>query len=181
MVRHRRPSVVTLRTRDVRGDRNLMVVKGQDTGSALWPSTKPNGSPTATLDRSDKANLWLIDPQMKRRAACRKKAPGPTSSCAATVWAAAAGADSARILQDAGRRAGREDLGACKRAARQAICHPRTPLPARRSHPVRRFPGRLLQALAAGRDRRPRPSSSSSAACTSWPRAPTFSGSRTSR
>ena len=52
---------------------------------------------------------------------------------------------------------------------------PRPPLPARRSHPVRRLRRRLLPAVARTPRQRPRPSTSSSAACTSWPRPPTSS------
>ena len=91
-----------------------------------------------------------------------------------------AGADSPRILQDGRPRAGRADLGA-EAAAGRGSGDPRTPLPARRGHPVRRLPGRLLQALAAGGRRAAMPNTSSSAACTSWPRAPTSSPSRTRR
>ena len=49
------------------------------------------------------------------------------------------------------------------------------PLPARRGHPVRRRHRRLASSSRATRRRGPRPSSSCSAACTSWPRAPTSS------
>ena len=53
--------------------------------------------------------------------------------------------------------------------------HPRPPLPARRSDPVRRLHRRLVQARRARSPSTRTPSSSSSAACTSWPRAPTCS------
>ena len=62
----------------------------------------------------------------------------------------------ARILHDERPGAGREDLGA-QATTRRPPRHSRSPLPARRGHPVRRFPRRLLQALAAGgRSRRRR-------------------------
>ena len=57
--------------------------------------------------------------------------------------------------------------------ARPPARHPRPSLSARRGHQVRRLHRRLLQARAAGQPGIPTPSSSSSAACTSWPRAPT--------
>ena len=55
------------------------------------------------------------------------------------------------------------------------------PLPARRRHALGRRPGRLLRAVPHGGRGRPRPSSSSSAACTSWPNRPTCSPAPTSR
>ena len=57
--------------------------------------------------------------------------------------------------------------------ARPSPRHPRPPLPARRGDQVRRLHRRLLQARAAGRPSIPTPTSSCSAACISWPRAPT--------
>ena len=64
-------------------------------------------------------------------------------------------------------------IAAAKRDARPRAGHPRPSLPARRGDQVRRLHRRLVQARAAGRASIPTPSSSSSAACTSWPRAPT--------
>ena len=64
--------------------------------------------------------------------------------------------------------------------ARRAPRHPRPPLPARRSDQVRRLHRRFLK-LAGRRRQSPTPSSSSSAASTSWPRAPTSCAGRTRR
>ncbi|CAA9567622.1 MAG: Quinolinate synthetase, partial [uncultured Thermomicrobiales bacterium] len=64
--------------------------------------------------------------------------------------AAAPGAHPACLLQAAGRGARRPDLGAAPSAGRPPR-RPRPPLPARRGDPVRRLPGRQLQALPARR------------------------------
>ncbi len=45
-----------------------MQVKGQKevgAGLSMWPNAGSTGSNTATLERSDKATLWLVDPQME--------------------------------------------------------------------------------------------------------------------
>ncbi len=42
-----------------------MLVKGQGTGSALWPSPNSERSATAVLERPVKPTLWLVDPQME--------------------------------------------------------------------------------------------------------------------
>ena len=65
--------------------------------------------------------------------------------------------------------------------ARRPPRHPRPPLPARRSHQVRRLHRRLAEARAARRRASTTPTSSSSAASTSWPRARTSSARRISR
>ena len=59
--------------------------------------------------------------------------------------------------------------------ARRPRLRARPPLPARRGHPVRRRDRRLVQARPAGRGPARARSTSSSAACTSWPRARTSS------
>ena len=59
--------------------------------------------------------------------------------------------------------------------------HPRPPLPARRGHPLGRRPRRLATACRCSPRSTPRPSTSSSAACTSWPSRPTCSPATTSR
>ena len=69
----------------------------------------------------------------------------------------------------------RRDARADRRRARRARRppgDPRPPLPARRGDPLRRLHRRLVQA-AREIAKHPTPTSSSSAACTSWPRAPT--------
>ena len=73
-----------------------------------------------------------------------------------------------------GSRAAKATLG-------DARLHPRPPLPARRGHPLGRRPRRQLPAVGAGPGAGPRPSTSCSAACTSWPSRPTSSPATTSR
>ena len=68
-----------------------------------------------------------------------------------------------------------ERARAARADARRAGVRARPPLPARGGHPVRRRDRRLVQARAAGRRPAGAPSTSCSAACTSWPRAPTSS------
>ena len=65
--------------------------------------------------------------------------------------------------------------------AGRAPVHPRPPLPARRGHALGRRPGRLLPPVGAGPGATPRPTTSCSAACTSWPSRPTCSPATTSR
>ena len=72
-------------------------------------------------------------------------------------------------------------IAAARADARRPPRHPRSPLPARRGDQVRRLHRRLVQARAARSRSTRTPSSSSSAACTSWPRAPTSWRCRTSR
>ena len=69
------------------------------------------------------------------------------------------------------RRAGPRRQGGARRPGVRA----RPPLPARRGHRVRRRHRRLLQAGPGGRGPAGRASTSSSAACTSWPSRPTSS------
>jgi quinolinate synthase len=42
-----------------------MVVKGQEPGTAMWPSMPSSTSNTATLERSDRSTIWLVDPQLE--------------------------------------------------------------------------------------------------------------------
>ena len=76
--------------------------------------------------------------------------------------------------------AGRARRGSASQARLEAD-RARPPLPARGHHPVRRLPWRLVQARAVGRRATPRPSTSSSAASTSWPKPPTSSARLTRR
>ena len=66
-------------------------------------------------------------------------------------------------------------IGAAKAALGPAAAHPRAPLPARRGHVLGRRPGRLLRPVAHSPPTATTPTTSSSAASTSWPSRPTSS------
>ena len=71
-----------------------------------------------------------------------------------------------------------ERIAAAEADARRPRRHPGPSLSARRGHQVRRLHRRLAEAVARGREQGHARSSSSSAASTSWRRAPTFSARR---
>ena len=72
-------------------------------------------------------------------------------------------------------------IAAAQGGARRSPRDPRPSLPARRGDQVRRLHRRLVQARARRSPAPATPTTSCSAACTSWPRAPTCSRRRTSR
>ena len=136
-------------------------------------------APAAGTDHT--AAPWLAKPQLKPADCVPEESVGAYDLLRRYgVAAAPAGADSARLLQDGRSRARCPDLGA-EAAARRALW-------SILGHHYQRdeviqfadFRGDSfkLSQQAAGRAT---PNSSSSAASTSWPRAPTSSPGRTSR
>ena len=100
------------------------------------------------------------------RCCCSAAAPTRPPSAASTAPATCPRPSDPDLVERAARRQG---------GARRPGLRARPPLPARRGHPVRRRDRRLVQAGPRGGGPARTPSSSSSAACTSWPRAPTSS------